>query len=220
MEEAKKPEQPAKTPEVCQGCNKEITEGQASFLNNAAFCPACRKQTIAALKAQEAAGSDMVPAILGGCAAAIVAGIVWGLIVILANYEIGFMAIGVGILVGYSIFWATGKKRGRSLQLTAAGISLLGILIGKYICFYHFFRKGMENYVKANPDKFTIPLNEMLAQYGLFSVNMIASFFSNISNLVSGYDILWVVLAVSAAYKIPAMLKVQFTDNKNSIAAK
>ncbi|MFA5794438.1 MAG: hypothetical protein WC980_05150 [Candidatus Brocadiia bacterium] len=220
MEEAKKPEQLARSPETCQGCNKEIPEGQASFLNNAAFCRACRDQTITALEAEEATGRDMFTAILGGCAAAIIAGIVWGLIAIWVNYEIGYMAIGVGALTGYGVFWATGKKRGLSLQVIASATSLLGILIGKYISFHHFFRKGVETYLKENEANLTAPINELMSQFSLFSGKIISSFFANISNMVSGYDFLWIILAIWSAYKITAMRKVQFTNTKANINAK
>lgn len=211
MEEAKKPEQPAKPTETCAVCEKAIPEGQASFTNSKPFCPACREQTIAAIKAKEATGSDIIPAVLGGGAAAIAAGIIWGLIIIWANVEIGYIAVGVGVLAGYGVFWATGKKRGQSLQWIASALSLLGILIGKYISFYHFFRKGLAKYADAD---------EMLEQFGLFSGKMISLFFSNISGMLSGYDILWVILAIGAAYKITAMPKLEFTQNKNSITAK
>lgn len=226
MEEVKKPEQPAgnatptKETEICKICNQAIPAGAASYANNVPFCPACRDKTIFALKTQEAGGVDMVPAILGGCAAAIVAGITWGLIVIWANYEIGIVAIGVGILAGYGVFWATGKKRGQSLQLIASATSILGIFIGKYIIFYHFFRKGAEEYIKAHPEEFDAPLSEVMNQFSLFSSRVISSFFSNISEMLSGYDILWIILAIGAAYKIPAMLKVQFTQTKDSITVK
>jgi hypothetical protein len=42
-------------------------------------------------------------ALVGGLGAAILGSVVWAVITSLTNYQIGFMAIGVGFLVGYAV---------------------------------------------------------------------------------------------------------------------
>jgi hypothetical protein len=42
-----------------------------------------------------------------------------------------------------------------------------------------------------------------IEQYGLFSGNMMQVFAENLPNMMNGYDILWVVLAVYMAWSIP-----------------
>lgn len=221
MEDLKKPEQPitppAQAPETCKACNKQIAQGQASFVNDVPFCNNCREKVMDELHAQEATGPEIVPAVLGALAAAIVAGVAWGLIVILTNHEIGYVAIGVGILAGYAVYWASGKKRGMQLQLIASAASIVGILIGKYISFYHFYTQMVEGYIKNNPEKFSSPASEIMKKFSIFNGDIISDFFANIGNMVSGFDILWVILAIGAAYKIPRLIKVQFTGSKQGL---
>lgn len=46
---------------------------------------------------------DLPYAIIGGLAAAIVGAIIWGTVTYFTHYQIGYMAIGVGLLVGFSV---------------------------------------------------------------------------------------------------------------------
>ncbi|MBK6642975.1 MAG: toxin-antitoxin system YwqK family antitoxin [Bacteroidetes bacterium] len=72
---------------------------------------------------------DFTYAIIGGTLAAIISAIIWAVVTVLTNYQIGYMAIGVGLLVGFSIqFFGAGidKKFG----YLGAILSLLGCLLG------------------------------------------------------------------------------------------
>jgi hypothetical protein len=194
---------PPKDALVCVGCNKETPRIGLSLIDGQPVCLTCEEKLNQELAAQKAEGPDIMTGLLGGVVAAIIAGIVWGLLVIATNYEIGYVAIGVGALTGYGVYLASGKKRGFSLQILASATSILGILVGKYIAFYHFFKQGVDE--EAASRGFNAA--EVLSTYRIFSFKMIGLFFKNISGWVNGYDILWVVLAVAAAYKIPKMLK-------------
>lgn len=68
-------------------------------------------------------------AILGGLAASIVAAIIWGLISFATGYQIGFMAIGVGFLVGYAVRYC-GKGVTIPFGIVGAVLSLFGCLLG------------------------------------------------------------------------------------------
>ncbi|MBI5779758.1 MAG: hypothetical protein HZA49_09940 [Planctomycetes bacterium] len=190
---------------ACQGCNNTLPKEETIRVNGLMLCRNCNTSFKEKLTAQQPDGSDYLTGFLGACAAAIVAGIIWGLMVILTNYEIGYAAIGVGVLAGYGVYFASGKKGGPVLQILASASSIIGVLIGKYITFYHFFRKGATEAAKEqgiDPTKLT----ELLNQFTLFSGNMISSFIENIGSVLGGFDILWVILAVSAAYKIPKIV--------------
>ena len=76
------------------------------------------------------AASVYVPAILAGLAAAIAGGVVWGLIVKSTDYEVGFVAWGIGFIVAMAILLATRGRRGLPLQVIAIACALLGIAIG------------------------------------------------------------------------------------------
>lgn len=72
---------------------------------------------------------DFYYAIVGGVLASLISSFIWAFITVLTNFQIGFMAIGVGLLVGFSVqFFGAGidKKFG----YLGASLSLLGCLLG------------------------------------------------------------------------------------------
>ncbi len=71
-------------------------------------------------------------AVFAGLAAAIAAGALWALIVVLTKYEVGFVAWAVGGLVGI-VMARTTAARGHLPALLAAAIATLGLLAGKAI---------------------------------------------------------------------------------------
>ena len=72
-------------------------------------------------------GSALGPGIAGGLIAAVVGGFLWGLIVILSEYEIGIAAWGIGFLAGFGVVRFAGGAKGRPLQVVAVVSSLLGM---------------------------------------------------------------------------------------------
>jgi hypothetical protein len=150
-------------------------------------------------------GQSLLLAVLGAGLAAIAGGLVWGAIVIATDYEIGFMATGIGLLAGFGVAGLSGK-RGLPLQLTAVLASLTGILVGKYIIFFSVFREfvGQEYGAAA------------IANVTLFSPDVISTFFQSFFVFLSPYDVLWVILAVLAAWRIPRGLG--FRPQPNPVA--
>lgn len=115
----------------------------------------------------------------------------WGLLTILTDREIGYAALGMGALCGYAVVFCTKGRKGLPLQVIAAAASVAGILVGKYITFWHFFNKALaEEYGKD-------------ASAGLFDLDTVSVFFQNIGDTLGGFDILWVILAVGVAWRIP-----------------
>ncbi len=135
----------------------------------------------------------LAPALLGGLVAAVLGGAVWAGIVVLTGYEVGFLAWGIGALCGFAVVQAASGRKGTSLQIVAVASSALGILIGKYFAFYYFLAQML------------------IEQEGSGSVNWAASmspevvriFVENIGEMVGGYDLLWLALAVITAWRIP-----------------
>ena len=58
---------------------------------------------------EEVSGVHLLPAIAGGVGAALIGGIIWAVIVVTIEREIGFMALGIGFLCGFGVvlrpFW-------------------------------------------------------------------------------------------------------------------
>ena len=137
--------------------------------------------------AAEPSGS-LVRAIAGGLVAAVVGGVAWGLIVKISDYEVGFVAWGIGFLVGTAVVLAAGGARGRHLQIVAVLLALVGILIGKYLSFALITQEEAESFG---------------ASVGLFSGDMFDFFRENLDAVFGLFDFLWVGLAVASAWRIP-----------------
>jgi hypothetical protein len=135
----------------------------------------------------------ILPALFGGGLAAAVGGGIWALIVILTGYVIGYMALGIGLLCGYAVVLFSKGGKGVPLQVVAVLSSVLGIVIGKYGTFFHFLKKAV---AKQHGEA-------VAANVSLFSEKVLQVFVYNIGSRLSGFDILWVLLAVITAWSIP-----------------
>ena len=135
------------------------------------------------------AASVYVPAILAGLAAAIAGGVVWGLIVKWTEYEVGFVAWGIGFIVAMAILLATRGQRGVPLQAIAIACALLGIAIGKYLSFAWVISDVAQEQTGG------------LVDFPVFSRDTIDLFFDELGVVFDWIDLLWAGLAVFTAWK-------------------
>ena len=131
--------------------------------------------------------SSLLPAIGAGLVAALVGGIVWGLISKFSDYEVGIVAWGIGWIAGTAVVLATGGARGPRLQVIAVVSSLVGILLGKYLG-YAF---DIQEAAKA-----------VGVDIGLVSGDMFTFFREDLGDVFGPFDLLWVGLAVFTAWRI------------------
>jgi hypothetical protein len=75
---------------------------------------------------------NMPLALLGGFVSAVVCAIIWAYITYITGIQIGFMAIGVGLLVGYTVR-ILGKGISTRFGIIGATFSLLGCLAGNIL---------------------------------------------------------------------------------------
>jgi hypothetical protein len=84
------------------------------------------------------ANQNLALGVLGGAVAAIIAASVWAIITFLTEFQIGWMAIGVGFLVGVGV-----RQLGRGVTqifgIAGAAISVLGCLLGNILSDVAFF---------------------------------------------------------------------------------
>lgn len=73
-------------------------------------------------------------ALAAGLIAALVAGGIWAGLVFVTNMEIGYVAWGVGLLVGLAMSQLT-VQRSQQLAVAAAGFAVLGLIAGKAFIF-------------------------------------------------------------------------------------
>jgi hypothetical protein len=72
---------------------------------------------------------NILLAVLGGAVAALVGAAIWAAITVVTHYQIGFMAIGVGLLVGLTVRFL-GKGITTTFGVVGAVFSLVGCLLG------------------------------------------------------------------------------------------
>jgi len=136
---------------------------------------------------EERSGAVLTAA-LAGLGAAVVGGVAWGLIVKWTDYEIGFAAWGIGLVVGTAVALGAQGRRGRPFQLLAVVLALAGILLGKYLAFVWIGQDA---------------LHELGLSLPLFSSDTVRLFWDSRSDVWSGFDLLWAGLAVVTAFRIP-----------------
>lgn len=71
-------------------------------------------------------------AMLAGAAASLVGGVAWAAITIATNYQIGYMAVALGLLVGFAIRY-TGKGLDQIFGIYGAILSLFGCALGNFL---------------------------------------------------------------------------------------
>jgi hypothetical protein len=132
--------------------------------------------------------TSLLPAIAAGLVAALVGGIIWGLIVKISDYEVGFVAWGIGFIAGTAVVLATRGAKGPRLQVIAVLAALLGILLGKYLSYAFIVQEEAEAFGES---------------IGLFSGDMFSFFREDLDIVFGLFDLLWVGLAVFTAWRIP-----------------
>jgi hypothetical protein len=133
-------------------------------------------------------GSALGPGIAGGLIAAVVGGFLWGLIVILSEYEIGIAAWGIGFIAGFGVVRFAGGAKGTPLQVVAVVSSVLGIVIGKYISYAYFFKQAVS-------DRFDVDIS-------YFDSEIFRAFRENLGDVFGGFDLIWAGLAVVTAWRL------------------
>jgi hypothetical protein len=153
-------------------------------------------QQIRAIQEKERITANaIVRGLVAGIVAAFVGGTLWALIVAVTDYEIGIMATGIGLLAGFATVRFAGAK-GLPLQLIAVGAALLGIILGKYLTFFVIVRE------LVTEEYGTVVASQVMP----FDPQLIEAFVAGLGEFASPYDLLWIVLAVVAAWRIPKAL--------------
>jgi len=115
------------------------------------------------------------------------------------------MAIGLGFLSGFAVVLAAQGKKGVPLQIIAVLSSLLGILVSKYMIFFHYFRQAIGNEYGQ----------EAASNISFISEGFVQFFLSEgLKSMVSGFDILWIILAVTFAWGIPKGMGIKLDQVK------
>ncbi len=132
--------------------------------------------------------------------AAIASAIIWALIGILFNYELGIIAWAIGGIAGYAV-GATAKEHLNAIhQIIAVIAALIGIVLGKYSAYAYSYG--------------TFETRDSIA--AIFDPVNIEFFQSNLGLFFGGYDIIFVILAIITAWQVPVQVR-QAEENKDAI---
>jgi hypothetical protein len=134
--------------------------------------------------------SPLLPAVGAGLVAAIACGVIWGLIVKWSEYEVGFVAWGIGFVVATAVLFATRGARGIPYQAVGIVFALLGILVGKYLAFVWVLQDVAREETGG------------LIDVPIFSGDTVDLFWSARSDVFSWIDLLWAALAVITAWRV------------------
>ncbi len=96
--------------------------------NQTAYDPLKLEQLMRDLKQNQ----SLIMAVISGFIASIIAAILWALITYITHFQIGFMAIGVGFLVGYAVKFF-GKGVTTPFGIVGALFALFGCLLGNLL---------------------------------------------------------------------------------------
>lgn len=120
---------------------------------------------------------------LAAFAAALVGGVAWALVVKVTEYEIGFAAVGIGLLAGFAAALAMRGPAGEVLPFVVAALAAVGVLFGKLLTLYFMARDIAATYdVAEGPLALTMNNLDLPGFWSLF-------------------DLLWLFFAVTAAYR-------------------
>jgi hypothetical protein len=147
----------------------------------------------------ERVSNAILPALAAAAVAGLIGGAIWGFIVITTGYEIGYVAWGIGVLAGYAVVHFSGGQQGTIYQAIAVVGSALGIVTGKYCQFFYLYKEAVAS--KRGP--------EIAAQITVNSAETVQALLNNLEIMVSGFDLLWVALAVLTAWSIPKQIGVK-----------
>ena len=147
-------------------------------------------------EAEQMTPNSLVGGLIGGLAAAILGGLIWGLIVKFTDHEIGYMAWGIGLICGFGVVIFCGRKKGVPLQIIAVLTSVIGILLGKYATFVYAGRE----YIAAEKGA------AAAAKIQFTSPEVFKLFLKALPDMASGFDAIWIILAVVTAWRIPKAL--------------
>jgi len=99
--------------------------------------PEINSKKLEQLIAEKTALQNLPLAVIGGLASSIIGAAIWAVVTVVTEYQIGWMAIGVGFLVGIAVRFL-GKGMNKSFGYLGGAFALLGCLGGNALSIIGF----------------------------------------------------------------------------------
>lgn len=146
--------------------------------------PSINEEKLEALLRHKASQQNLPFAIAAGMLSATIGAVVWAAVTVATQYQIGWMAIGVGFLVGYAVR-TFGKGMSTVYGVVGAGFALLGCVAGNFLSIIGFV---------ANEEQLGYAETLGAFNFAGFPELMIATF--------SPIDLLFYAIALFQGYKL------------------
>ena len=125
----------------CANCGKELVDDFHKIVNSEkqvlGLCDKCYKE----IKAHEEAQSKNINysyAILLGFLFSLVGAVLWYAVVYISKWQLGIVALGVGMLAGYGVKLGSGNKQSLNLQIISGVIAFISVIVGEYLILNHY----------------------------------------------------------------------------------
>ena len=178
---------------TCSLCQRQVPKPTTYLVNAQVSCAECVATVRAELAAQVPGGANLLVAAAGGLVGALVGAAVWAGVAIATDFEVGYIAVLVGFLAGLGVKIGARTQRGSLLQYLAAGLAVVGLLAAKYMLFA---------YAVANLG------HEQGVDISYFDGRILSMFPEALGKMVNGFDALFLILALLAAYRVPKAVPV------------
>lgn len=146
--------------------------------------PSINEEKLEALLRHKTSQQNLPFAIAAGILSASIGAVIWAAVTVTTQYQIGWMAIGVGFLVGYAVR-KFGKGMSQIYGVIGAGFALLGCLVGNFLSIIGFV---------ANEEQLGYAETLGALNYAAIPELMMATF--------SPMDLLFYAIAIYQGYKL------------------
>jgi hypothetical protein len=113
--------------QACAACQQPLA-GSYFHVDGKVTCASCAEAVRAQRGPTGSGAGRFARAVLGGLAGGFVGALVWFAVLKLTGYEVGLVAIVVGLLVGGGVRWGSHRRGGWLYQLLAVGITYCSIV--------------------------------------------------------------------------------------------
>lgn len=186
----------------CAGCGKDLkVEERHSFEGENGediyYCDECMTQINQALE-EETKNPNLLFAVVASIIAGLVGGFAWYWITVLTGYQVGYLAIALGWLVGVATCFGAGHKKGKMLQGISVAITLVTLLLAEFMITLHYIGAGPDYNMSS-----TALLNHLLGQ----DYSLVSLFITVIINSISPIGLVIWGIGLYTAYVMPKARK-------------
>ncbi len=152
-------------------------------------CDRCAAEARLAEKRNQFEPISFARGAIAGVVVAAAGAVAWALVEYITHFQIGIVAAFIGVFVGKAVYAASGKRRGRALQILCVVLSILGVGTGRIV----LAGFGVMNWMKSQDIHMSpIQFLRTFTRYVIDSPQEVFTYF----------DLVWVGIAAYSAWKI------------------